>query len=210
MSRLQDSDERIGVRTDTRDTNSGNNLAVDDRSWAEAAGKTSPESKQAEVATQDHDEQVSQPPFSKLEQQATTDISDNVPISDEAIAARTSENRINLADNVPGVIYTESFGGYLDIVMHGDATGTQANINGYSIDFSLEQTARLVEASPSWEHRSIRLLSCSTGHSDYAQDLADRLEVPVYAPTGVLHVYPDGSSEVTGPGGWKRFEPTRN
>ena len=129
------------------------------------------------------------------------------PISPEEIAARTTENRINLADNVKGVSKIQEYGGYLDVVMHGDAEGTQASIAGKPIDFSMEETARMVEGSPTWNDRPLRLMSCHTGSGDYAQQLADRLQVPVYAPTDYLCVYSDGTSEILHGGTWKRFEP---
>jgi hypothetical protein len=108
---------------------------------------------------------------------------------------------------VPDVAKKPSYGGYMDIVMHGDQEGTQSYVDGRATDFSLEQTAQLVEQSPSWNDRPVRLLSCSTGQEDYAQRLADRLQVPVYAPSDVLQINPDGSSEIWNDGTWKRFEP---
>jgi hypothetical protein len=129
------------------------------------------------------------------------------PLADETVYERTSENRINLADNVPSVKEKGTFGGYLDVVMHGNAGGTASFVNGHSTEFSLEQTAQLVKRSPSWQHRPVRLLSCSTGQGDYAQDLANCLEVPVYAPTDILQLDADGSSEILNDGVWKRFEP---
>jgi hypothetical protein len=130
-----------------------------------------------------------------------------LPLSQDAITERTSENRINLADNVPAVPYVREYGGYLDVVMHGDADGTQANVNGQSVDFSLDETADLIRSSPSWSDRPIRLMSCSTGQESYAQDLSDELGVPVYAPTDALEPRFDGTKVVLNGGSWRRFEP---
>lgn len=130
-----------------------------------------------------------------------------LPIGADEVATRTDANRIDLADNVPAIELKPTYDGYLDVVMHGDAHGTQAFVDGQATDFTLEQTAQLIETSPSWEQRPIRLLSCSTGEADYAQELADRLNVPVYAPSDVLGVLPDGRTVIEDDGRWRRFEP---
>ena len=126
------------------------------------------------------------------------------------IQTGTSENRVNLVDNVD-TSRVPTYGGYLDVVMHGDATGTQAHLNGRDADFTLEETARLVESSPGWRNRPVRLMSCSTGQGDYAQRLADRLGVPVFAPNDSLHVVGGrtyvGSRQGVADGAWRRFEP---
>ena len=107
-----------------------------------------------------------------------------LPVSPEDITARSTDNRIDLADNVhDSVEKKQTYGGYLDVVMHGNEFGTQADINGERRDFTLEETAQLIEASSEWRDRPIRLLSCNTGAGDYAQALSDRLGVPVYAPS---------------------------
>lgn len=132
-----------------------------------------------------------------------------LPVATGAIGQRTTAERIDLADDVHGsVVNTKSYGGYLDIVMHGDASGTQADIDGNRVDFSLDDTATMIRESPSsWRRRPIKLLSCSTGRDRFAQDLADRVQVPVYAPTDVLHVRYDGSTFIGDGGTWRRFEP---
>jgi hypothetical protein len=129
-----------------------------------------------------------------------------MPVDLADIDSRTSVNRINLADNVPDVMLVPTYDGYLDVVMHGDATGTQANIDYEPVDFTLDQTATMIAASPSWEGRPLRLMSCSTAEADYAQQLADRLGTVVYAPDGVLSVA-GGVKEVLFGGKWRRFEP---
>ena len=140
------------------------------------------------------------------------EVHEALPLAADLIAERTTTNRIDLADNVRAIDLKQSYAGYLDVVMHGDETGTQAYIDGLSVDFTLSETAQMVESSPRWEHRPIRLLSCSTGRDSYAQELSDALEVPVYAPNGTLHVLPDGNTFIESPdcanaGAWRRFEP---
>lgn len=127
--------------------------------------------------------------------------------SEANVAARTTDNRVNLADDVPAVDLKPTYGGYLDVVMHGDASGTEAHVNGDITPYTLEDTAQLVEQTPGWDHRPVRLLSCSTGQETYAQELANRLDVPVYAPSDVLDVNPDGTTEIENDGRWRRFEP---
>lgn len=160
--------------------------------------------KPADVAPEDASRAASEPG-------ATGD----TPVPADSIAERTTANRIDLADNVHAIGLKETYDGYLDVVMHGDEGGTQAYIDGRSVDFTLAQTAELIESSPSWKDRPIRLLSCSTGRETYAQELADKLDVPVYAPNGLLEVADDGRTYVDSPdgiadGSWRRFEPGRN
>ncbi len=137
---------------------------------------------------------------------------EDMPVPPDVIAERTTVNRIDLADNVRAIDLKESYDGYLDVVMHGQESGTQAYVDGRSVDFTLSQTAQMIESSMGWEQRPIRLLSCSTGRESYAQELSDRLDVPVYAPNGTLHVLPDGQTFIESPdevteGAWRRFEP---
>jgi hypothetical protein len=133
-----------------------------------------------------------------------------VPFSAADLAARTSDNRVDMADDVRSVILTPDYGGYLDLVIHGDAQRTQADVKGRRVDLTLEQTAALIEQTPTWEHRPVRLLSCDVGKEDYAQELADRLGVPVYAPSDLMRVREDGSTEIAAGGSWRRFEPGRS
>lgn len=131
-----------------------------------------------------------------------------LPVSDAAIEARTTEHRIDLADDVPATELTPTYGGYLDVVMHGDATGTEAAIEGERVQFTLDELSTMITRAESWEQRPIRLMSCSTGQESLAQELADRIGVPVYAPSDVLNVGHDGRTWVDADGSWRRFEPS--
>ncbi len=132
----------------------------------------------------------------------------SLPLSEAEIDARTTENRIDLADNLDKQIEAvPTYGGYLDVVIHGDAYKTQADISGRREDLTLEQTAALIRQSPSWDSRPIRLMSCSTGKESFAQDLSNELKVPVYAPSDKLGVWDDGTTSVLNGGSWRRFEP---
>jgi hypothetical protein len=132
-----------------------------------------------------------------------------LPFTAADLAARTSDNRVDLADDVVPVILTPDYGGYLDLVIHGDAEGTQADLRGRRTNLTLEETATLIERTPTWEQRPVRLLSCSVGKEEYAQRLADRLGVPVYAPSDLLRVEEDGRTAIDADGSWRRFEPGR-
>ncbi|MFL6118748.1 hypothetical protein [Actinophytocola sp.] len=57
-----------------------------------------------------------------------------------------------------------------------------------------DDLATLIEADPHWHGEPIRLLACETGQSanGFAQQLADRLGVTVYAPSDYLEITPDG------------------
>jgi hypothetical protein len=132
-----------------------------------------------------------------------------LPFTAADLAARTSENRVDLADDILSVILTPDYGGYLDLVIHGGPGGTQAHVNDRRTNLTLEQTATLVEQTPTWDQRPVRLLSCSVGKEDYAQRLADRLGVPVYAPSDRLGVEDDGRTVIEADGTWRRFEPGR-
>ncbi|MGH3404113.1 MAG: hypothetical protein ACRDRJ_16660 [Streptosporangiaceae bacterium] len=125
----------------------------------------------------------------------------------EEISQRTSRNRIDLADNVPAISLKPTYDGYLDVVIHGNESETAAVIDGREISTSLDEVTALIENSPSWDHRPIRLMSCSTGKGMLAQDLANRIGAPVYAPSDLLGVRDDGSTFVQYPGSWRRFEP---
>lgn len=142
-------------------------------------------------------------------QRVAATVADLPPLQPVDIINRTSENRVTLADDVGAIQLTPTYDGYLDVVMHGDATGTQADIGGQRTDFTAEQTAQLIESTRSWDHRPIRLMSCSTGQEGYAQQLADRLRVPVYAPDEALSVYANGRTTVDNDGRWRRFQPAQ-
>jgi hypothetical protein len=150
----------------------------------------------------EHDRSPS-PPMPDLE----TLLEHDLPVDAADIAQRTSDNRINLADDVPSANRCETYGGYLDLVMHGDENGTEAHLDGSWKDFTLDDTVKLIEDSPAWDRRPIRLMSCSTGKRNYAQALANRLGVPVYAPSDILQINDDGSKFMYNSGSWRRFEP---
>lgn len=63
---------------------------------------------------------------------------------------------------------------------------------------------------------SIRLASCQTGACDagFAQNLSNKIGVPVIAPTDTLFVFPNGKvvigpNQFTNSGQWRTFYPTK-
>ena len=73
----------------------------------------------------------------------------SIPVPMDAVEQRTDDNRINLADDVPDAHLVPTYDGYLDVVMHGDALGTEAAIDDDRVDFTLAETAGLLPAATS-------------------------------------------------------------
>lgn len=125
---------------------------------------------------------------------------------EDLVTDRTQDNRIQLADDrdIDGV---RDYGGYLDVAIHGDETSVQADFNGERVNLSFEEFAHLIETSPAWRERPIRLIACEVGRGDYAQQLADRLGSVVYAPTDAIGPTAEGRFQIADGGRWRRFEP---
>lgn len=89
--------------------------------------------------------------------------------------------------------------GMYTVDMHGDPDSVRIGSRYLTAD----ELATLLEADPHWKGEPIRLLACETGQSanGFAQQLADRLGVTVYAPSDYVFVSARGSIYVTG---WER------
>lgn len=86
--------------------------------------------------------------------------------------------------------------GVFDVVAHGDAMIIQVEHNGKTIDVDARIAAKLLSQRGDYNKgQPIRLLSCNTGSSNsgFAQNLANKLNVVVEAPTKLLWANPDGS-----------------
>jgi len=86
--------------------------------------------------------------------------------------------------------------GKLDIVAHGAMNTIQLVINGKTINVTARFLARMLKHSKKYGNKQeIRLVSCNTGRDDYgfAQQLANKLNVTVLAPTKKYIAYSDGN-----------------
>ena len=90
--------------------------------------------------------------------------------------------------------------GYYDIIAHGTPNGIQITHNGQHMIADHRTAARLIQNMDGYNGQGIRLLSCNTGALDngFAQNLANQLNVEVYAPTNYLWATQDGNFFVAG------------
>lgn len=72
----------------------------------------------------------------------------------------------------------------LDVVAHGSPNSVQISHNGKDIQIDSRTLAKMIKRNPQYKRKGVRLLSCSTGSSPngFAQNLANKLGVPVSAP----------------------------
>ena len=84
--------------------------------------------------------------------------------------------------------------GFFDIIAHGTSESIQITHNGKHINVNHRVIAKLLKTNKKYKKQGIRLLSCSTGQIDsgFAQNLANKLKVPVIAPTDILWATPSG------------------
>ena len=102
--------------------------------------------------------------------------------------------------------------GYQDIVCHSDQFSfTFKDADGVETSVSVQEFAEILQSSPVYENRPIRLVACEAGADGAitAQYLANYLGVEVLAPTDVVYVYPDGIIKIgdNNSGSWKKFIP---
>lgn len=81
-----------------------------------------------------------------------------------------------------------------DIISHGTTESIEIEHNGKKLQINSRTAAKLIRKLPGYHGQSIRLLSCSTGASSvgFAQNLANKLGVTVYAPSDNLWAYGNG------------------
>lgn len=85
--------------------------------------------------------------------------------------------------------------GTIDIVAHGANNGIQMRVKDKVELVSARYLSRILAHNSKYgKKQPIRLLSCNTGSSDsgFAQNLANKLNTIVYAPTDIVWVYPGG------------------
>ncbi|MEW8029213.1 MAG: hypothetical protein AB2806_15945, partial [Candidatus Thiodiazotropha sp.] len=88
--------------------------------------------------------------------------------------------------------------GYFDVVAHGSPNRIQIETTNGPVLVDHRTAARLIQQQPGYNGQNIRLFSCSTGACDtgFAQNLANKLNVEVQAPTDLLWAYPSGRTLV--------------
>ncbi|MCR5308046.1 MAG: hypothetical protein K6E24_03535 [bacterium] len=83
--------------------------------------------------------------------------------------------------------------GYLDIVAHGTKYTIIYYHNGVEYTLKAKHVAKMIKNMKSFKGNGVRLLSCNTGGDPrgFAQNLANKLGVPVLAPNNLLWTYSD-------------------
>ena len=85
--------------------------------------------------------------------------------------------------------------GFYDVVAHGGKNIIQITHNGKAIAISSRIAAKLIKTSPGYKNgQPVRLLSCNTGSlpNGFAQNLANKLNIIVEAPTKLVWAYNNG------------------
>lgn len=85
--------------------------------------------------------------------------------------------------------------GKLDIVAHGSSEIIKLEINGKELLVDARTISRILAHSKKHKKKQpIRLLSCETGSKadGFAQNLANKLNTIVYAPTELVWAFPSG------------------
>lgn len=140
------------------------------------------------------------------------------PVEPEVVSLPGDRPRQAKLGSDPGVMaasgWTKPEAGYYDVILHGLPDKFRVYTNGKWVDMDHRALARFIRKQYDYDGSSIRLLSCSTGacEAGVAKDLANKLGVPVKAPTDVLHVFSDGALSIgedpfKNTGTWKIFKP---
>jgi hypothetical protein len=84
--------------------------------------------------------------------------------------------------------------GSFDVIAHGNSQNIEVMTANGAVTVDQRVAAKLIENSPGYTGQPVRLLSCETGACDagFAQNLANKMGVPVQAPTEVVWAYGDG------------------
>lgn len=84
--------------------------------------------------------------------------------------------------------------GFYDIIAHGNSTSIEIWHNAVKMVINHRIAAKLFSHDKNYHGGGIRLLSCSTGklNNGFAQNLANKLNIPVQAPTDILWAKPSG------------------
>lgn len=91
--------------------------------------------------------------------------------------------------------------GKFDLIAHGTAKSVEVEHKGTVVQIDSRTAAKLIRQMPGYKKgQPIRLLSCNTGAqtASFAQNLANKLNVTVWAPTDYLWVESTGKYYVAG------------
>lgn len=106
--------------------------------------------------------------------------------------------------------------GYTDVIIHGNPNTDKVSIyhNGKWVDIDQRRLALYVRKDAGYQSGPIRLLSCSTGAKDFAQNFANKMGVEVIAPSDTLWAYGDGTLSIGSKfylddGRWIKFKPNK-
>lgn len=91
--------------------------------------------------------------------------------------------------------------GQFDFIAHGTHKNIKIEHNGKDISINSRIVAKLIKNRKDYKKgQPIRLLSCNTGSgkNSFAQNLANKLGVTVYAPTKMIWAWPNGNYGVYG------------
>lgn len=113
--------------------------------------------------------------------------------------------------------------GYTDVIVHGEENNVafylnKANANGNQEYVKIDQRrlAKYIKNTEKEKVKAIRLISCNTGKLDngFAQNLANKMHVPVKAPNDIIWAHSDGKLTIgpnayTNTGKWRLFYPKK-
>ncbi len=106
--------------------------------------------------------------------------------------------------------------GYTDVIIHGDPDTDLVAVyhNGKWVDIDQRRLATYVKHNTGYKSGPIRLVSCSTGTKEFAQNFANKMGVEVIAPSDTVWAHPNGRLTI-GPnsyinnGKWNVFKPKK-
>lgn len=107
--------------------------------------------------------------------------------------------------------------GFTDVIIHGAPNNAFMMVKGKWEPLNQRQLSKMIKKDSGYKKGAIRLVSCSTGQheSGFAQNLANKMGVPVKAPTDTLWILPTGEmvigkSQFSNTGKWKTYYPGGN
>lgn len=85
--------------------------------------------------------------------------------------------------------------GCFDIIAHGGEDSIEINVNGKTHEVDWRIVSNIIKRNSKINGKTIRLLSCNTGATSngFAQNLANKLNAKVIAPTKYLWAYSNGN-----------------